>query len=153
MNDETVPIAEVAAGGDVLLHGLLLALAACVLLLASVLRVRGTEEVVLPICDVPVPGVCSFRQLVGADCPGCGLTRCFVSLAHGDVRRAWHFNPAGVYLFVLVAMQLPYRLLQIGRLRRGFDEIHLGWITTLAVGSLVLALLGQWVARVVAAFL
>lgn len=143
---------EAVPNGEWLLHGIVFALAACVLLLASVLRVQGTDEVVMPIWTLPLPGTCSVKQLTGVECPGCGLTRSLVCLAHGDVARAWRFNPAGMYVFALVALQIPYRLAQLWRLRRGHREIHWRWMAPLALGGLVLALLGQWVARLVATF-
>ena len=116
------------------LHWILLGMSAAVIMAACLLKVRGEEQVVLPLVDVPLPGTCSFKNFFGYDCPGCGLTRCFVSLGHRDLRRAWGFNPVGVFLFAVVAFQIPYRLIQLWRLRRGCQPIRPhGW------GNLVLA--------------
>jgi hypothetical protein len=38
--------------------------------------------------------VCLWRALFGVPCPGCGMTRALLSLACGDLRAAWRFNPA-----------------------------------------------------------
>ena len=46
-----------------------------------------------------VPSVCVFFNLTGTPCPGCGLTRSFVSLAHGHVREAFVWHPLGPLLF------------------------------------------------------
>ncbi|MFV1967569.1 MAG: DUF2752 domain-containing protein [Pirellulaceae bacterium] len=135
--------------GDVHLHWVLLVLAASVLVVSLVLHVRGERRVVIPIVDVTLPGVCSYRQLLGIDCPGCGLTRCFISMAHGDIVRAWHYNPAGIYLFLVVLFQIPYRGFQLRRLRLGQHEYDMGWLAGVALGLLMVALLAQWVARVV----
>ncbi len=35
---------------------------------------------------------CPFHALTGLNCPGCGLTRSFHALFHGDVSTALHFN-------------------------------------------------------------
>lgn len=93
-----------------------------VLGLALLLSVPGTareEDVIVPILNQPLPPLCSSKILFDRECPGCGLTRCFISMAHGDFARAWFFNPAGVYFFVLVLAQLPYRAWQLSRLYRG----------------------------------
>lgn len=43
----------------------------------------GTDEH-LRFMDVRLPPMCAFRVQTGIDCPGCGLTRSWVFLAHGD---------------------------------------------------------------------
>ncbi|MBA3634164.1 MAG: DUF2752 domain-containing protein [Acidobacteria bacterium] len=45
--------------------------------------------------------VCPLHATTGLNCPGCGLTRGFHALFHGDVLGALHFNALlPVYLFV-----------------------------------------------------
>lgn len=46
------------------------------------------------------PGLCVFHRLTGMDCPGCGMTRAFLALAHGDVAGAWQWHPFSVPLAV-----------------------------------------------------
>jgi hypothetical protein len=41
------------------------------------------------------PIVCPFRLATGLPCPGCGLTRSWVFIAHGDFRAAVVANPFG----------------------------------------------------------
>ena len=132
---------------DPLFHWVLLLMAIGVLVGAVMLKVRGTEQVVLPLVEIPLPDVCTYKRLVGAECPGCGLTRCFISVAHGDVVRAWSFNPAGVFLFVVVVAQIPYRSLQVYRLQRGQAEIRLRRLALLTVWLLVVSLFLQWIVR------
>ena len=135
--------------GDSQLHWIFLSLSSVVLALALILQVRGEEDVVIPGLQVALPGTCTFKKYAGADCPGCGLTRCFVSMAHADVRRAWHFNPMGIALFVLVVSQIPFRATQLWRLRSGLPEIRLGrwgyWLLTIIVAGLLL----QWAIRMI----
>ena len=55
--------------------------------------------------------VCPLYYLTGIHCPGCGLTRGFHALFHGDVLTALHFNAllpayALVFGFMLVSMIL-----------------------------------------------
>ena len=133
--------------GDAPLHWTLLWLSAGVLLLALVLETRGEETVVVPVLNLPLPGTCSYKRLVGKECPGCGLTRCFISAAHGDWARAWKFNPAGIYFFAVVLCQLPYRAWQLWRMHRGQDELDGGRLTMFVLGILIAGLLVQWVVR------
>lgn len=94
------------------------------------------------------PVLCFWRQLTGIDCPGCGLTRCFVSMAHGQFDAAWHYNPLGTVLFVLVVIQIPFRLWQLYRLRRGIHESDPVSATALFC-AVVAALVVQWAIRIV----
>jgi Protein of unknown function (DUF2752) len=137
---------------DTMLHWTLLVISAAVVLLALVLQVRGEEQVVVPGIGMPLPGTCTFKKYVGANCPGCGLTRCFVSTAHGELGRAWHFNPVGIAFFVVVISQIPFRTIQLWRIRRGLPEIYLGWWGYSLMLIVMGALLVQWVIRLAVQF-
>lgn len=134
-------------------HVTFFVLATVVLALSFVLGVRGAEQVTLPVFNVPLPPLCNFKRAVGVDCPGCGLTRCFISLAHGDLSRAWQFNPAGIYFFAIVVAQLPLRGWQLWRVRTGRRAIELGWWGHGALLLLAMLLIGQWAVRIVERFL
>jgi hypothetical protein len=64
-----------------------------------------------------VPAVCGFRNLTGMECLGCGLTRSFSYMAHGDLRTAFEMHLFGPVLFALFASQPPYRLYNVLRRR------------------------------------
>jgi len=132
---------------DPLFHGVLLALCSSVLLLALALSVRSGAQVVVPILGIPLPELCFLRRFTGLNCPGCGLTRCFISLAHGDVPAAWKYNPAGLLLFAIIAFQVPYRTAQLWRIRRGFAELETGAAAQAALGTFAVLLIGQWALR------
>jgi Protein of unknown function (DUF2752) len=51
------------------------------------------------------PVVCPFRLATGLPCPGCGLTRAWVFIAHGDFGAALRANPFG-YLTMAAAVVL-----------------------------------------------
>lgn len=71
----------------------------------------------------PSPKICGFKIFTGHDCPGCGMTRCFVCMAHGNVIEAIHFHPWGVAAYILLLIQIPYRIYALIRLARGLP----GW--------------------------
>lgn len=47
-----------------------------------------------------LPGLCVYHQLTGHDCPGCGMTRAFLRLLHGDWSGAWRWHPFSLPLAV-----------------------------------------------------
>jgi hypothetical protein len=150
--DDLVPIEAVNehrifGRPDPMYHGVLLAFSAAVVLLAAVLSVRGGTQVLIPFTDIPLPELCLTRRWYGLDCPGCGMTRCFISLAHGDLVAAWAYNPAGPLLFAIVAFQLPFRSLQLWRIRRGLPEMTWGLIPPLALGTVAVMMIGQWLLK------
>ena len=46
---------------------------------------------------------CPFHQLLNLQCPGCGATRAFAALLHGDLAAAIHFNALVIAVFPLAA--------------------------------------------------
>jgi Protein of unknown function (DUF2752) len=48
--------------------------------------------------------LCPFRALTGYPCPGCGMTRAFSAIAHGDLWRAVRYNPLSPLLFLAAIM-------------------------------------------------
>ncbi len=53
--------------------------------------------------------ICFFRYLTGLPCPGCGLTRSFSCILHGDFARGYEYHPFGFVLlpiFLLAAFTL-----------------------------------------------
>jgi hypothetical protein len=91
-------------------------LAICVGIVAlSLLLSPSTEAVSLFGFDVPT--LCTFRRLTGMGCPGCGLTRSFVFLAHGQLAEAFRLNPLGPVLFGVVLIQIPWQILRLYRSR------------------------------------
>jgi len=124
---------------------------ACVVVAASLaFTVRGEEHVIVPVLNKALPGTCTFRRFTGLPCPGCGMTRSFISIAHGQLADAWRFNPAGVVFFAVVAFQIPYRIYQIARIRRGLAEHRFvaadGWVLV----GVVAILLVQWICAMTA---
>jgi hypothetical protein len=132
---------------DTLYHVVLLTICSAVISLALVLSVRAQTQVVLPVLGSPLPELCMMRRYTGVGCPGCGMTRCFISLAHGDWRGAMQYNFAGPLLFAMMAFQIPFRTVQLWRIRRGMPEFYLGVFPQVLFGILGVLMVGQWLLR------
>ncbi len=68
---------------------------------------------VLPLVSVQGIPLCFFRQVTGWDCPGCGLTRAFILIFHGDFRQAIACNalaPILLLWLLLYALRHVYIL-------------------------------------------
>lgn len=147
--ERTSPFVPPSRRGAIERHAIIMACAAAIVVASAALRVQGEHEVRVPLLGVALPELCYWRMMFAVPCPGCGLTRCFISLAHGEVARAWHFQPVGCLLFAGVLLQFPYRGWQIWRLRRGASDRAPRWIVV-AAWLVVPALFLQWLVRVIA---
>jgi hypothetical protein len=62
---------------------------------------------------------CLFRALTGLPCMSCGLTRCAISLFHGNLSTAWQWNPlAFVAVCALIVFDLYAVIVIVGRTAR-----------------------------------
>jgi len=86
------------------------------------------------------PIICPFRRLTGLPCPGCGLTRSWVYLAHGDWGAALAANPFGL-VTVAGAMALLVLVVRARTLGRPAPDIN-----ALLLRPWMLTLLGAWFA-------
>ncbi|MDY6834005.1 MAG: DUF2752 domain-containing protein [Chloroflexota bacterium] len=59
------------------------------------------------------PGLCIFHHLTGLDCPGCGMTRAFHALSHGNPGEAWTYNIFSPFLFVFFFLVLAHDMWQL----------------------------------------
>ncbi|WP_408897511.1 DUF2752 domain-containing protein [Nocardioides sp. R1-1] len=77
----------------------------------------GASVVLSPAHIEDGPVLCPFRRLTGLPCPGCGLTRSWVYLAHGWWRESFLAHPFGP-LLASVVVALAVAVLR-ARVRRG----------------------------------
>jgi Protein of unknown function (DUF2752) len=134
-------------------HFVWLCLAGGVVLLSMLMEIRDSQQVNIPFTKIPLPELCSFRRMAGMDCAGCGLTRCFIALGHGDLPAAWNFNSAGILLYGVILFQIPFRAWQLWRIRRGRPEVPLG---RLGYGTMILfavLMVVQWGIKQVALYI
>jgi hypothetical protein len=93
-----------------------------------------------------VPPLCMSRQLFGIPCPGCGLTRSFIYLAHGNWAASWRSHHVGWLLAAAVLAQVPYRLHELYRPRpRKWLPILSRWFAV----ALIVLLLGNWLVQTI----
>ena len=93
---------------------------------------------------------CPLASVVGVPCPGCGLTRATLALAHGELKHALELHP-------LVLVLAPLFFWAMGSAAVGYvrgpqrarpARLWLASRPVTALGSLLLlATLGVWVAR------
>jgi hypothetical protein len=91
--------------------------------------------------------LCIFNRITGLPCPGCGLTRSFCALGHGELARAAAFHPLGPAIYAAGLAYLARcvaALAGLGALAARFDAVFMR--PRLALGAAGL-LLGVWAAR------
>lgn len=110
------------------LHLVFLGIAGAMIIASFVFSLEGENGVRIPGIPIRMPETCTAKRVWGVDCPGCGLTRSFVSMSGGEIWKAFGFNPAGplVYLFVLV--QIPWHLFQLARIAIGKFPFESFWL-------------------------
>lgn len=134
-------------GPVVLEHWVWLILCSAIVVAAFSLEVRGSEQVGSAFGpDFVLPSLCLYRNFLGLDCPGCGLTCSFIYLAQGDLRASWEMHYLGWLFALIVAGQIPYRICRLcwpGKLRIGPAAMF--W---LSAGMSVL-ILGAWLIKLI----
>ena len=96
---------------------------------------------------IPLPQTCFSRSWLGLKCPACGLTRSIIHLAEGDWEASWRSHRLGILMALVIAIQIPYRLLALRRLDRPLIAAH--WQAVLAY-ALIALLLANWLVELAA---
>ena len=134
------------ATGEKVLHWMMFFLGLGVFFMSLAMKTEGPSQVFLPGMQTPMPELCSSRMLFGVDCPGCGMTRAFISISHGQLRRAWQFNPASFVVYLLIVGQIPWQAFQLWRIRQGRLTIQSNWVYLVPTVAIVM-ILAQWLIR------
>jgi Protein of unknown function (DUF2752) len=130
------------APGLVKYHRQMLAIACLVFVLAFALHERPDGRVALRgLSRFPVPQTCASQIWFGIKCPGCGLTRSIIHLAEGDWRASWQDHRLGAVMAVLIALQIPYRVMA---LRRPGHDVIAPHLHAVFAYTLIALLVGNW---------
>jgi len=123
-------------------HAGVLLVSCGIVLVACLLQVLPDQRVAFRgLSAYPLPPTCQARLNFGIDCPGCGLTRSFVHLAHADWRSSVRTHRFGWLLAGVVVFQIPYRALALRG--RAFPLFSARTVTILSC-LLFAVLLGNW---------
>lgn len=79
---------------------------------------------------------CLFKMATGWDCPGCGSQRLIHALIHGDIARAWKFNP---FMFFAAPVVILIFIAEI--IGPGAPRLHRLMTSTLLIAALLTATL------------
>jgi hypothetical protein len=72
-------------------------------------------------------GICILKHTTGIPCPSCGSTRAVLSILHGNLLQALHWNPLGFLLFLFLILFPAWMLVDL--LRRN-DSIYRAYTKT-----------------------
>ena len=102
------------------------------LAVCSVFLVAGVWVLyTFPPATTPFYPRCTFRQLSGFDCPGCGITRALHALLHGRIGEAFRLNAMLFPLMGLALLGAPSFLR--GRTPSFMMHRWFGWATLVVV--------------------
>jgi len=95
-----------------------------------------------------LPETCMSRRIFGVSCPGCGLTRSFVAVAHGDIRMGIKANTMGPMLYLLCWLQIPYRIFRYFGCGSSLEaRPQLSRAADLIIWILLIGLVFTWILR------
>lgn len=100
---------------ELIFRVLVLLASTTVMAVSFVMTVKNDHEVYLPLATEPIPEVCASRILFGVNCPGCGMSRAFISISDLEIDKALAFNSASLIVYLFVATQIPWHAMQIFR--------------------------------------
>ena len=149
-NEATAPVLATLANPrihqniDQIGHLVFLSFASVIILLSVLMSTDGKQAVFLPGFTSALPDSCSSRRLLGVDCPGCGLTRAFICISHGQLGEAWRFNHASFVIYLFVAIQIPWHTIQVWRIRNGKWPLHWPFIYWIPMAVAVILLI-NWI--------
>lgn len=81
------------------------------ILLGSVLlKPSASADGFLYIGSLPLPHTCTFKNLTGIPCPGCGLSHSLVEAVRGDLKQSFDYHHLGLLTLIYVLAQFIYRI-------------------------------------------
>jgi hypothetical protein len=142
LRDNTIPTQSAQAGIEETPHRNLFAMRA---LGAAGLAAVFAASFILPPSGLGI-STCVFRNTFGIPCPGCGLTRSFAAISHGQLAAALRSHPLGILIygsmFIYMLKWATEALLRRRLFARLEEKASLPVLWTLVFG-----LVGVWLLR------
>ncbi|RPI70304.1 MAG: DUF2752 domain-containing protein [Desulfobacteraceae bacterium] len=91
-----------------------------------------------------LPGLCIFRNTTGLPCPGCGLTRAFVSAAHGNFALSLYFHRLGWLIIFYTILQMLRHVVWLALTGRRLFIERLGFWLDRALIPIAILLIINW---------
>jgi hypothetical protein len=91
-------------------HIVVLTICLLILLGSFLLKPSESGDGLLYIGSLPLPHSCTFKNLTGIPCPGCGLSHSMVEAARGDLKQSFRYHHLGLLTLIYVLAQLIYRI-------------------------------------------
>ena len=113
---------------------LVLSAASFAILMSFVLNIGPNGKVYFPYVQQPLPETCSSRILFGMDCPGCGMSRAFISISDEELEKALQFNSASLIVYLFIAAQIPWHTYQIYRTFQPRGPVDTWWTLLPPIG-------------------
>ena len=129
------------------MHGLFFAMALAVIGGSFLLRSEGQESVFFPGAKQAMPELCAAKRIFEIPCPGCGLTRSFISISDGQFSRAWSLNPVSFLLYPFIFVQIPWQAMQYWLIRKRGYSMQLPCVHFIPI-AIAIALLVRWLTLV-----
>ena len=92
--------------------------------------------------------LCIFRASSGFPCPGCGMTRSFISISGGNLALAYRYHPLGIVIYVLFLYLFVVKIVEIIRGRTGLIKYNKHFVTIFFY-VLIIAMLVNGVIRLI----
>lgn len=122
--------------------------AAIIILLSCILTPGDSKDDRATLFGFKTPILCLHRLIYKKPCAGCGLTRSFVSFAHGDVKASYNYHRLGIPLFLLLLFQIPIRLYLLKTGISGYTPFMKKLITVPAIVCMI-AIFINWVIHLI----
>ena len=91
--------------------------------------------------------LCPFRALTGLPCPGCGMTRAFCSMGHGDLSGAFGYNALAPFVFAGALLLWAHALATVLKFDSARAALERLKPTPKAAGFMLAVTLVWWVVR------
>lgn len=88
-------------------------------------------------------GGCIYRELVGFYCPGCGGTRAFYYMAHGNLWKSFLCNPFVLYMVGVYLVFMVNTFLYMHTAKLGFRKMPIVGLIYIGIGIMI----GQCILR------